>query len=85
MSEQLNLFEQEPDWAQEWQGMPEFVQEKQKPFKEIIMRFDNEEDYQEFAVLINQKLTMKTKSAWHPALQRGKFSHLFYQGDNNES
>ena len=32
MSEQLNLFDQEPDWSKEWQGMPEFIQEKQKPF-----------------------------------------------------
>ena len=85
MSEQLSLFSQDPDWHEHWQGMPEFIQEKKAPFKEIIMRFDNEEDYQEFADLIGQKLTMKTKSAWHPTLQRGKFSHLFYKGDVNES
>ena len=85
MSDQPNLFDQEPDWSEHWQGMPEFTQEKQKPFKELIMRFDNEEDYQEFAEMIGQKLTMKTKSAWHPTLQRGKFSHLFYQGVEDES
>lgn len=49
-----------------WQGMPEFVQEKQEPYSKIIFRFANEADLQEFAELIDQKLTSKTKSSWHP-------------------
>lgn len=56
---------------QEWQGMPEFVQEKQKPFAMINVRFETEEDLEEFAKLIGQKLTPKTKSIWHPELKRG--------------
>ena len=50
----------------EWQQMPEFVQEKQEPFAQIIFRFENEDDLDAFAELIGQKLTGKTKSAWHP-------------------
>ena len=50
----------------EWQQMPEFVQEKQEPFAQVIFRFESEDDLQEFAELIGQKLTAKTKSAWHP-------------------
>ncbi len=46
--------------------MPEFVQDKQKPHAQIVFRFENEEDLQEFAKLIGQKLTNKTKSSWHP-------------------
>jgi hypothetical protein len=49
-----------------WWGMPEFKQEKKEAYSKIIVRFDNEEDLQEFAKLINQKLTNKTKSIWHP-------------------
>jgi hypothetical protein len=49
-----------------WSGMPEFVQEKQEPYAKIIFRFEDEESLQEFAALIGQKLTAKTKSAWHP-------------------
>lgn len=60
------------DWEKEWKGMPEFIQEKQEPYAKIIFRFNNEEDLQEFAQLIGQKLTSKTKSAWHPKLERGK-------------
>lgn len=54
------------DPYKEWKGMPEFVQEKQEPYAKIIFRFENEEDLQEFAELIGQKLTKKTKSAWYP-------------------
>lgn len=49
-----------------WYGMPEFQQEKQEPYAKIIFRFESEEDLQEFADMIGQKLTSKTKSSWHP-------------------
>jgi hypothetical protein len=54
------------DWKQEWKDMPEFIQEKKDAYAKIVVRFDNEEDLQEFANLIGQKLTNKTKSIWHP-------------------
>ena len=50
----------------EWAGMPAFRQEKQEPHAKIIFRFSNEEDLQEFAQLVGQKLTSKTRSSWHP-------------------
>lgn len=50
----------------EWTNMPEFVQEKKEPYAKIIFRFDSEDQLQEFAALINQKLTKKTKSSWYP-------------------
>lgn len=56
------LFDEHP----EWRGMPEFVQKEIKPFKELIIRFENETDYDDFQILIKQKLTNKTKSIWHP-------------------
>lgn len=54
-----------------WQDMPEFVQDKQEPYAQMIVRFRNQEDLDEFAQLIGQKLTRKTKSIWHPVLVRG--------------
>ena len=54
-----------------WFGMPEFVQPKQKPFLELIIRFRNEADLKDFSDLIQQKVTPKTKSLWHPELIRG--------------
>ena len=49
-----------------WVGMPEFCQERKEAHAKIIFRFENEEDLQEFAKLIGQRLTSKTKSSWHP-------------------
>ncbi len=62
----MKLFDEPENWKEHWDGMPEFVQEKQKPYAQIIFRFANEEDLQKFAKLIEQKLTKKTKSAWYP-------------------
>lgn len=63
---------------QEWLGMPEFVQEKREPYSKIIVRFESEEDLNEFSELIGQKLTSRTKSIWHPELKRGKHSRKRY-------
>lgn len=62
--DQLNVFE-------EWKDMPEFVQDKQEPYQQIIVRFRCKEDVEEFAQMIGQPLTPKTKSIWHPRLTRG--------------
>ena len=61
-----DLFDDKEPWQEEWVGMPEFIQEKQEPFSKIIVRFESEEDLREFAKLIGQNLTPKTKSIWHP-------------------
>lgn len=67
MSEQQTLFGEEPNWWDEhWQDMPEFVQDRQEPHACINIRFETEADLQEFAQLIDQKLTHKTKSIWFP-------------------
>ena len=58
------------EWETQWQGMPEFEQEDKKTYKTIYVHFRNEEDYKEFEQLIGQKLTKKTKSIWHPHLDR---------------
>lgn len=64
--EQISLIEVDESWKEEWKDMPEFVQDKQEPYAKIIFRFDNEESLQDFAKIIGQKLTKKTKSCWFP-------------------
>jgi len=77
------LFEDDVEWKKEWQNMPEFVQsETNKPYAQIIFRFANENDLQEFSKLINQKLTKKTKSAWHPQIERGKNANKIYVNES---
>jgi len=55
-------------WQKHWQGTPEYKQEDNPPHHLLNVRFRNEEDYKEFANLIGQNLTNKTKSIWHPKL-----------------
>lgn len=76
-----NLFdvdqtEEENDPRKEWEHMPEFVQEKDEPYQKIIVRFACQEDVEEFAKLIGQKITPKTTSIWHPKLEHGKHAGL---------
>ncbi len=49
-----------------WRGMPEFEQEDKMGWKAITVRFENEQDYEAFARLVNQTLTPQTKSIWYP-------------------
>lgn len=62
------------EWEKHWIGMPEYVQEENPPYKRVIVSFRNEEDYKEFAKLVSQNLTIKTKSIWYPKLDRDENS-----------
>ena len=55
-------------WKKEWVGMPEFIQEDLLPVKQLIVNFATKEDFEEFAKLVNQKLTSRTKFIWHPII-----------------
>lgn len=51
-TEQDCLFDVAPDWAEKWQGMPEFQQDDVKPFDTINVQFKNEEDRRQFLIMI---------------------------------
>ena len=63
------------DANEEWQGMPEFVQEKREPFCKIVVRFRNQADLEDFAAKIGQKLNVKSQSTWHPELKKGEIGN----------
>ena len=64
--------------CEHWSDMPEFVQEKKVEYQKIIVRFDSEEDVQDFAEAIDQVITPKTKSIWYPKLDRFKNKGVYY-------
>jgi len=70
------ILDDESEWKKYWKGMPDFEQEDNPTYKTIYVHFRCEEDYEEFSKLIQQKLTLKTKSIWHPKLDRTKNSLL---------
>lgn len=68
--EQIQMFdiERKAAWDEHWQDMPEYKQQDLTPFKSVLVNFRNYEDYKAFAELINQKLTLKTKTIFYPKL-----------------
>ena len=73
--------EQGNDWHREYAGMPECKNTVIRPYKSVTMHFRNKEDFEAFQKLIDQSMTEKTKSAWHPPLTRGATSLLRYVDD----
>jgi hypothetical protein len=72
--------ENDPD--EEWQGMPEFKGEDQMGAKQLIVHFNTMDDYHLFGVMINQKLSEKTKSIWYPEQERGsQTDHAYEKGE----
>ncbi len=57
---------QELDYDAAWQGMPEFDQEADKPFRTLIVHFNTPEDVQEFIALVGQEITEKTRYIFYP-------------------
>ena len=72
------------DPAEHWQGMPEYEQDDLKPVKQLIVSFAREADVEAFARLVEQTVTMTTKSLWYPAVHRRE-SNVAYIEDDNES
>ena len=62
----------EPD--KEWEGMPEPENQLVKPFKTLLVYFENKQDLDEFSKKIGVALTEKTKYTWYP--EKEKKSHL---------
>jgi len=74
------------NWEDHWKGMPDFEQ-KQAHWKKLTVKFRNEEDYQKFAELIDQKLTPKTSGVWYPAPEGAleTIRYRWFEEDDNAS
>lgn len=75
-----SLFEGVPEDERdtEWRGMPEFNQPDNGALRQIIVSFDTEEGIQEFARLVGQNITKKTKSIWFPQREKNDVVDLFW-------
>ena len=84
---QENLFGPEgvpEQWKLEWEGMPEFKADDLTSFQYIIVHFQNKEDVNKFAKLVNQKLTYKTKSIWYPEAEMANNTIFRYIEEQTE-
>ena len=75
-----SLFEGVPEdeKTSEWRGMPEFNQPDNGALRQIIVSFDTEEGIEEFARLVGQNITKKTKSIWFPQREKNDVVDLFW-------
>ena len=83
MDTQPKLFDdtehtEEVFWEQEWHDMPEFVQEDLTSKRKLIIHFRNDEDVAKFSKLINQSISPKQKSLWHPEMPIRRYAHKRY-------
>jgi hypothetical protein len=65
-------------WQDEWQDMPEFIQEDLTSKRKIIVHFRNDEDVEKFAELIGQKITPKQSSLWYPHMPPRRYANNRY-------
>lgn len=56
--------------SEHWVGMPEFNQQNKMPYRTLFVHFENKENIQQFAMLINQSITDKTKFVWFPKAEK---------------
>lgn len=54
----------------EWEGMPEFEVENKESIRRIIIHFKTNQHVEEFAKLLRQRITDKTKFLWYPEERR---------------
>jgi len=79
---QLALFEMKEWWEDDWEGMPEFVQDDLNAYKSIIVNFEKEEDFREFSKLIKQKMKLTTKSIWYPQMTLESILNKRYKSES---
>jgi hypothetical protein len=58
------------NWREHYVGMPTFESENLEAKKQLIINFRTEEEFLAFSNLIDQKLTLKTRSVWYPGRER---------------
>lgn len=78
--EQSALFDVDPDWKDLWEGMPSYEHQDLQPYQSLIVHFRDMKDREAFGKLIDQPLTTKTKSIWHPRVEIRKASDKVFTG-----
>ena len=68
-----NYFQKNIDIAEEeWNNMPEFLQEADDAYRRIIIKFENEKSVKKFTDLIKAKISEDTKWIWFPHKKQHK-------------
>jgi len=69
-------------WKEEWQDMPEYINENLEPWKTLYIHFESREDMNTFSKLINQQITFQTRSIWYPKAEIDRYSNKRYEDES---
>lgn len=64
---------------EEWKDMPEFEQEDKMAYRTIKVHFNDDQAVDEFAKLVFQKITDKTKYIWFPQQEKEEVADIRYE------
>jgi len=78
---QESLFENPPAWTEHWGGMPEYNHQDLEPWKTVLVNFRNRAERDDFASLIGQTVTDKTRSIWYPKADIERYVDKKFKGD----
>jgi|LakMenEpi03Aug12_release.lakeMendotaPanAssembly.Ray.scaffolds.fasta_scaffold58441_7 hypothetical protein len=83
-SNDLMLFDVEPDWRESWWGMPEFSMQDASPQHRITINFMTAQDVLDFAKVSGIPVTVKSDTAWFPH-QKQLAGEYEYDGPKTDS
>jgi hypothetical protein len=63
----------------EWRSMPEFHQEDKTPHRSIQVHFRSEQDVQDFAARVGQRITENTRYLWFPFIEIETYADKTYK------
>lgn len=81
---QINLFEEENFWQNEWKEMPEFIMNPETPVLTIKLNFKTRDDIKKFSEIFGQEIKFNQENYWFPKLNRCAVSDLKYYSDESE-
>lgn len=82
----LSFLEQEEMFVmdEEWEGMPEFIQENEKVYQSVLVKFETKEHFKEFEKLMKQTITDRTKSIYYPKREQLTSIDMFWVHDQGD-
>jgi hypothetical protein len=69
------------DPNEEWEGMPEFENKDLSAFKSITVHFESQDELDNFAELVEQAITEKTRFIWYPKREHQNLKELEFSNE----
>lgn len=76
MNKEPTLFDVGRTVDEEWEDMPEYIQDNMEGVKSITVRFESIEDMNKFSELIGINITMQTKGVYWPKKESKKLIYI---------